>query len=108
MVQTYLTGWGAEIIPQRPNGQRTYIGRITNVSRTYKYVEYIPFYASIHKFWIKVPREFRHELVGADRVKVVKTHDGKFVFHSAWKEPELPEKSVEEEMEEFLALGGGY
>lgn len=108
MVQTYLTGWGAEIIPQRPKGQRTYIGKITDVSKNYKYVEYIPFYASIHRFWIKVPREFRNELVGADRVKVVKTHEGKFVFHSAWKEPEMPEKPLEKQLEEFTALGGGY
>ena len=108
MVQTYLTGWGASVIPRRPEVQRTYIGKITNVSKTYKYVEYIPFYASIHRFWVKVPREFRHELVGADRVKIVKTHDGKFVFHSAWKEPEIAEKPLEQAWEEFTALGGGY
>ena len=85
MGQTLLTGWGVKVTPYRPIGKQ-YICRITDLSKTWKYVEYIPFYASSHRFWVKVPREFAHELVGANRVKVVKCNDGKFRFHSAWFE----------------------
>lgn len=87
MGQTLLTGWGVKSTPHRPMGKQ-YIGRITGLSKTWKYVEYVPFYASRNRFWVKVPREFAHELVGANRVKVVKCNDGKFRFHHAWFEDE--------------------
>ena len=108
MTQTYLTGWGLKMNPQRPIGKQ-YIGRITNKSKTWKYIEYIPFYASNNRFWIKVPREFAHELVGANRVKVVRTKEGKFKFHSAWyEEPEGMDTTLEEQLAMFESLSGGY
>ena len=109
MTQTYLTGWGAEIIPKRPTGKRTYIGKITDVSKNYKYVQYIPMYASTYSFWLKVPREYRHELVGANRVKVVRDENDKYHFHSAWYEdPNDAKLPLDKAIETFTALGGGY
>lgn len=108
MTQTYLTGWGARLTPQRPVGKQ-YIGVITGKSKTWKYVEYVPIYASTRRFWIEVPRQFAHELVDANRVKVIRTKDGKFKYHSAWyEEPEWEKTTLEEQLEMFEALGGDY
>jgi hypothetical protein len=108
MGQTYLTGWGVQIIPQRPTG-KVYVGRITNLSKNWKYVEYNPFYASTRNFWVKVPKEFRHELVGANRVKVVRDENDKYLFHSAWYEdPKDGRLPLGKAVEKFTALGGGY
>lgn len=85
MGQTYLTLWGVEVPPHRPTG-KPYVGRIVDVSKTCKYVCYVPFYVSTHEFWVKVPSEYRHELIGSNRVKVVMDSNGKFHFHSAWYE----------------------